>query len=111
MRMRQVMGPAFTERAVARQEPVLQSYVSLMVDKMREEIRKPENAHMGARVNVVDWMNWWTFDVIGMLALGESFGCLKDTANHPWAVLIFNAIKSMLHFIPYHLVQTPNIKI
>ncbi|KAF7898488.1 hypothetical protein EAF00_004934 [Botryotinia globosa] len=95
MRMRQVIGPAFTDRAVARQEPVLQSYVSLMVDKMREEIQNPENVHMGARINVVDWMNWWTFDVIGVLALGESFGCLRDTKNHPWAVLIFNAIKMM----------------
>ncbi|KAF7954467.1 hypothetical protein EAE96_005588 [Botrytis aclada] len=95
MRMRQVMGPAFTERAVAQKEPVLQRYVSLMVDKMRERIGAPENARMGARINVVDWMNWWTFDVIGMLALGESFDCLKETANHPWAVLIFNAIKMM----------------
>ncbi|KAF5873019.1 putative cytochrome p450 protein [Botrytis fragariae] len=95
MCMRQVIGPAFTDRAVAKQEPVLQTYVSLMMDKMREEIQKPENAHVGARMNVVDWMNWWTFDVIGMLALGESFDCLKETANHPWAVLIFNAIKVM----------------
>ncbi|KAK6599736.1 cytochrome P450 [Botrytis cinerea] len=95
MRMRQVMGPAFTDRAVAKQEPVLQTYVSLMIDKMREAIAKPENGKMGARINVVDWMNWWTFDVIGMLALGESFNCLKDTANHPWATLIYNAIKMM----------------
>ncbi|TGO62839.1 hypothetical protein BELL_1102g00030 [Botrytis elliptica] len=94
-RMRQVLGPAFTDRAVARQEPVLQRYVSLMVDKMRAEMQRPENARMGARINVVDWMNWWSFDVIGMLALGESFDCLKETANHPWAVLIFNAIKMM----------------
>ncbi|TGO61227.1 hypothetical protein BCON_0029g00390 [Botryotinia convoluta] len=94
MRMRQVIGPAFTDRAVAKQEPVLQTYVSLMIDKMREEIGKPEKVKMGAQINVVDWMNWWTFDVIGMLALGESFDCLKDTANHPWAVLIYNAIKT-----------------
>lgn len=93
--MRQVIGPAFTDRAVARQEGIIQSYVTLMVEKLLGEIGRPGNGKMGALVNVVDWMNWWTFDVIGMLTLGESFDCLKETTNHPWATLIYNSMKMM----------------
>lgn len=96
VRMRQVIGPAFTDRAVAKAESILVSYVMLMMNKMREQVVKPENAKIGAMINVVDWMNWYTFDVVGMLALGESFDCLKDTANHPWANLIYHSIKSKL---------------
>ncbi|KAF7870469.1 hypothetical protein EAF04_004213 [Stromatinia cepivora] len=95
MRMRQVIGPAFTDRAVAKQEVIIQSYVTLMVEKLLEQIARPENVKMGAVVNIVDWMNWWTFDVIGMLTLGESFDCLKETTNHPWAILIYNSMKMM----------------
>ncbi|KAJ8067054.1 hypothetical protein OCU04_004434 [Sclerotinia nivalis] len=36
MRMRQVIGPAFTDRAVAKQESIIQSYVTLIVEKLLE---------------------------------------------------------------------------
>ena len=92
-RMRQVVMPAFTERELAKQEPTIQSYAALMVNRLMDQAMAPENANKGAIVNVVEWFNWYTFDVIGELTLGESFDCLKDTRNHPWVSMIFDALK------------------
>ena len=61
----------------------MQFYTTLMVEKLLEQATAPENAHMGGIINVADWFNWYAFDVIGELALGESFGCLSNTKNHP----------------------------
>lgn len=94
-RMRQLVMPAFTERALMKQEPTIQSYTTLMVDRLMEQATAPENAKVGATINIVEWFNWYTFDVIGELTLGESFGCLSNTKNHPWVSTIFNALKGI----------------
>ena len=94
-RMRQLIMPAFTDRALMKQEPTIQSYASLMMSRLRELVASPEDEREGAIINVVDWYNWFTFDVAGDLSLGEAFGCLRDTKNHPWVSLIFNALKGM----------------
>lgn len=37
--------------------------------------------------------NYTTFDIIGDLAFGESFGCLETSDYHPWVAMIFASIK------------------
>jgi hypothetical protein len=37
--------------------------------------------------------NFTTFDIIGDLAFGEPFGCLKNEKFHDWVALIFETIK------------------
>ena len=95
-RMRHQIMPAFTDRALMKQEPTIQSYASLMTERLIELVGKSENEKDGVIVNVVDWYNWFTFDVTGDLSLGEAFGCLRDTKNHPWVSMIFNALKGMM---------------
>lgn len=97
-RMRQVIMPAFTDRALMKQEPTIQSYATLMMDRLTDLATTPENAKEGTIINVVEWFNWYAFDVIGDLTLGESFGCLRNTTNHPWVSTIFNALKSKNSF-------------
>ncbi|KAH9991840.1 cytochrome P450 [Xylariaceae sp. FL0662B] len=94
-RMRQVAMPAFTERALAKQEPVLQFYTKLLVERLRERVESPEHARPEAVVNVVDWFHWFAFDLVGELAFGEPFGCLKFTRHDPWIDTIFSSIKVM----------------
>ncbi|MCJ1439449.1 hypothetical protein MMC27_008843 [Xylographa pallens] len=94
-RMRQLVMPAFTERALMKQEPTIQSYAALMMDRLMDQATAPDNAKTGVTVNIVEWFNWFTFDVIGELTLGESFECLQNTRNHPWVSMIFDALKVM----------------
>ena len=104
-RMRKLLGPAFTERAMMKQEPVIQSYVDLLIRKLEHAVSEndPEHRGTGAVVNIVNWYNFYTFDVIGDLGLGEAFGCLESTTYHPWVSLIFNFLKgkSLLLFLRY----------
>ena len=43
---------------------------------------------------MVAWYNWTTFDLIGDLAFGESFGCLENCTYHPWISMLFASIKA-----------------
>ena len=72
-RIKRFMDPAFSERAVLQQEPILQGYVTSCVDKLRERL----STRGITTVNIVDWFNFTLFDVIGDLSFGESFGCLE----------------------------------
>jgi cytochrome P450 len=94
-RMRQVMMPAFTERALAKQEPALQQYTDLLIERLKEKVAASSISGHGVKVNLVDWFEWFAFDLIGELAFGESFGCLDSSKHHPWIKMIFSSIKVM----------------
>ena len=49
-----------------------------------------------AIVDMTDWVNFFTVDIIGDLAFGESFNCLKESAYHPWVKTLFNFLKGMV---------------
>jgi hypothetical protein len=38
-------------------------------------------------------LQFFTFDVMGDLVFGESFGCLDSSDYHPWVKLIFDSVK------------------
>ena len=98
-RMRQLVQPAFTERALSKQEPIIQFYATLLTNRLREMVDSPQNINQGAVINVVDWMNWFAFDVIADLSFGESFGCLQDSKSHPWVTIVFGTIKREHRFL------------
>lgn len=55
----------------------------------------PETPEKGARVNMTDWLNFFTMDVIGDLAFGQSFGCLEEGEYHDWVRILFSYLKGM----------------
>lgn len=91
-RMRKLMDTAFTYKAVKAQESIIQSYVSLLMIRLRE--RAGPN---GGVINAVDWFNFITFDIVGDLGFGESFGCLQNSHYHWWVNLVTKYFKAA-HF-------------
>lgn len=89
-RMRKLMDPAFSYKALKAQEAILQSYITLLMTKLREKA-----ADVGV-VNMVDWFNFINFDIVGDLAFGESFGCLQGNDYHAWVATIFHYIKAVV---------------
>ncbi|KAI9754984.1 MAG: hypothetical protein M4579_004458 [Chaenotheca gracillima] len=89
-RMRRLVSHAFSEKALKEMEPVIRSYVDLLIERLHEVTQKSA----GAPVDMVKWYNWTTFDVIGDLTVGESFHCLEGADYHPWVSFLFEAIKS-----------------
>lgn len=96
-RIRRFMDPAFSERAVLQQEPVIQEYVNTCINKLRERF----STEGRTTVNIVDWLNFTLLDTISDLSFGESFGCLKKCQYEDWMSQMAAVIK--LHYLTINL--------
>ncbi|KAH7027229.1 cytochrome P450 3A17 [Microdochium trichocladiopsis] len=97
-RQRRHLAHACSDAALAEQQGFVLKYVDLVMEKFSR------SADAGEHVNVVDWLNFMTFDVIGDLAFGESFGSLGRSEYHPWVRAIVDSFYgfSLVHFIQFH---------
>ena len=86
-RMRGLLRGAFTEKALRDQSHIIEYYVKLLISSLREK------ASSGVSVNMVDWVNYTTFDIIGDLGFGEPFDCLRNNAYHPWVSLLTDSLR------------------
>jgi len=94
-RYRKLLGNSFTEKALRNQAPLVEVYAKLLTTRLQNLAEMPENKY-GVVVDFVDWMSWFTFDIMGELALGESFECLKDSKLHPWVETLNTFLKAMV---------------
>ncbi len=98
--LRKQMSNGFSDRSMREQEPIIGGYVELLIARLREhgseEVYSDEKgAHTKPRaVDIMKWYNWTTFDIIGDLAFGESFGCLQKAEYDPWVASISKIIHS-----------------
>lgn len=81
VRNRRALTGAFTENAISEHAPVLEELVGLMVTRFKERI---EGGSGTAVVDLVDWTNFLTFDISGLLSYGESFQNVSNGRAHPW---------------------------
>ncbi|KAL2128590.1 hypothetical protein VTI74DRAFT_8957 [Chaetomium olivicolor] len=96
-RYRRLLAGAFSDRGMRAQQGMIQSHVDLLITRLRERCA-------AGAVDMCEWYNWTTFDIIGDLAFGESFGCLEKAATHEWiasiqgnviAIPVINAIRRL----------------
>lgn len=86
--IRRQLSHGFSDRSLRAQEDIVGSHVQLLIQRLRE------NGDRGATVlNMREWLNWTTFDIIGDLGFGSSFGCLENSDYHPWVRLVSRANK------------------
>ena len=88
-RIRKLISHAFSEAALQEQEPVLSIYASLLTDRLKDMIDGPTKGN----VDLMAWYTFTTFDLIGDMASGESFGALKNGEYHYWIQNIFLGMK------------------
>ncbi|KAH7459247.1 hypothetical protein FOMA001_g20089 [Fusarium oxysporum f. sp. matthiolae] len=77
------LSHAFSAKALKSHEETINSYTDLFVQQA--------GIHGGGSegIDMTRWYNWFSFDVVGDLAFGESFNCLKDVKDHFWVSLVF----------------------
>ena len=94
--MRRLLNHGFTEHALRTQEPIVQKYINLLIERLRERIKETSgtNNRKEAVLDIVPWLNFTTFDIFGDLGFGESFDCLQHSRYHPWIALLFNSVKA-----------------
>jgi cytochrome P450 len=90
-RIRRLISHAFSEKALREQEPILQQYVGTLIRRLQDQVRAGWGS---ANVNLVEWYSWTTFDIVGELGFGETFGCLTDTRFHEWSSMFFSHFKA-----------------
>lgn len=100
-RQRRLLSHAFSEKALREQESLVQHYVDLLVEKLQAEC-----AGSRSSVDIMKWYNYTTFDIIGDLAFGEPFDCLRNNRYHTWVTMVFQSAKMslfqrLLHLYPW----------
>ncbi|KAH8662498.1 cytochrome P450 monooxygenase [Xylariales sp. PMI_506] len=83
-RMRRILAHGFSAQSMTAQEPLIRGYVDLLLQRCRE------HSDAGRPMDMVKWFNFITFDLIGDLTFGESFGCLENSTFHAWVSMIFD---------------------
>ncbi|KAI0411894.1 cytochrome P450 [Xylaria grammica] len=94
-RLRRALLPAFSERALKAQEPLLQKYADLAIAKARQ----------ATQLDISKLMNFATFDIMADFAFGESLHMLERGQYSDWVAKVFNAIRilplvQMIEFYP-----------
>lgn len=87
-RQRRALAHSFSQKALSEQEHIIHGYVDTFIAQLGKMAAKDK------QFNMVDWLNFTTFDIIGDLAFGEPFGCLEDGEFHFWVSLIFETVKA-----------------
>lgn len=98
-RLRRQLAHGFSERALREQESIIGSYVNLLVKRLhehcvdRDHVDSVTGQSAKKAVDMKTWYNWTTFDIIGDLVFGESFGSLERAKNDPWVEAINGSIR------------------
>ncbi|KAH8585652.1 cytochrome P450 monooxygenase-like protein [Bisporella sp. PMI_857] len=88
-RIRKLISHAFSDAALRQQEVILTKYFDLLVQGLKAKIDGPD----AGNVDLTKWYNFLTFDVIGDMCFGESFGALESGEYHIWMGNLFQGIK------------------
>ncbi|KAH6608284.1 hypothetical protein Trco_004597, partial [Trichoderma cornu-damae] len=90
-RFRRSMANGFSHQAMLDQEPIIRAYVDRLMACLGRD-----GANGTQQIDMVRWFNYTTFDIIGDLSFGESFGCLHSSNYDPWIQIIFTSIKNIV---------------
>lgn len=88
--LRRAVAPGFSDQSLRAQEPLVSKYIQNLTERLRESCSAGRDVF-----NLEKWYRFTVFDIIGDLALGESFGCLNSAEFHPWIQGMTDAGKVM----------------
>ncbi|KAH5400403.1 hypothetical protein HBI47_199000 [Parastagonospora nodorum] len=87
-RYRKAMSNGFSENSIRLQEPLIKVHSDLFLARLRDL------AISNQRIDMVKWLHLVTFDLIGDLAFGQSFGCLESSDEGGFVRNMFYFIKA-----------------
>ncbi|KAK7751934.1 hypothetical protein SLS62_006077 [Diatrype stigma] len=96
--VRRQFAPAFSEKSLKAQEPLLQKYANLLVARGREA------AVTATVVNMTKLFNFTTFDSMADMTFGESLHMLENNQYSEWVegVLSFIRILPFIQLLKYY---------
>ncbi|KAK8132274.1 isotrichodermin C-15 hydroxylase (cytochrome P-450 monooxygenase CYP65A1) [Apiospora kogelbergensis] len=97
-RFRKLFSPAFSDRALKSNEPILRKHVGLLMSKLGEAVQGC------CTVDMLQMFQFTTFDFMGDLTFGQTLGLLNDLKYSGWVESLFNSLKVIpaIQFIQYY---------
>ena len=77
----------FPKKSIHEQEAMIIGYVDLLIQKLSGIINK-DSSETTAVVDLLQWFNYITFDIIGDFVWSSSFHCLGQAHPHPYIQVI-----------------------
>ncbi|KIX93767.1 uncharacterized protein Z520_10391 [Fonsecaea multimorphosa CBS 102226] len=81
-RRRRIWSPAFSDKALRGYEKRVHRYNECLILHI--------DSFSGQPVDMSQWFNYWSFDVMGDLAFGRSFNMMESAGEH-WAIKLLNS--------------------
>jgi cytochrome P450 len=88
-RQRKLVSNAFSDKALNEQEQLLKGHVGMLIQRLKEIASSKDDSG----VDIIEWLNFTSFDIMSELAFGESLGQLKTSTYNPWVKTFFAFIK------------------
>ena len=82
--MRRYLSTVFSERSLKEQEYLVAKVIDRFVERIGEARTDP--------IDMTTWFNLLTFDIIGELAFGESFGGIESGSMHFWVAVVLSSV-------------------
>ncbi|KAF2757755.1 benzoate 4-monooxygenase cytochrome P450 [Pseudovirgaria hyperparasitica] len=86
-RRRKAWDRGFNARALRHYEPRVVKYTNQLLSQIEK--------HAGKPMNMSDWFNFYSFDIMGDLAFGAQFDMLKDGVKHYFMVALHGFVKAV----------------
>ncbi|KAI0146314.1 putative cytochrome P450 [Xylariaceae sp. FL1272] len=81
---------AFSAKALASQEDIIQRCIDVFVSKIG-----PISQESSKGIDLVEWFEMSSFDLLGEMAFGESFGCIQSEKHHFWIDLVLQHVREI----------------
>ncbi|KAJ8126041.1 hypothetical protein O1611_g7597 [Lasiodiplodia mahajangana] len=91
-RLRRALSPAFSEKALKAQEPLLQQYADLLITRCRQ----------AAQLDMAQLLNFATFDIMADFSFGESLHLLERGQYSEWVAKVFDVILPLVQIIEFY---------
>ncbi|KAJ5870143.1 cytochrome P450 [Penicillium solitum] len=84
-RMRKLLSAAFATKSLVEQEVIVAQAIDLFIDQLGRK-GGPETSGL----DLTKWYEMAAFDILGEMAFGESFNCIKSGEPHFWSELVLD---------------------
>ena len=80
--IRRAINPAFSQKALLEQEPMLQGHIDRLIAQLARI------SHEQGSVDMHKWLNFFVFDITSDFVFGEDLGCVRKGIYHEWAQFV-----------------------
>lgn len=92
LRYRKLIGPAFAERTIRAQEPMIRDYCNQLIAALRNRSGTSHYPTSDGLVNIIPWTQFIISDILSHMLFGSGLACLQHGEYHPWVLAGYKAL-------------------